>query len=161
MTIFQIECFLAVAEFLNFAKAAEQMNISQPAITRQIQSLEDELGGKLFQRSTRVVRLTENGHIFMVEAQTMVAAAQRSIRRFSMNDREEILDFEVVNDNGEVLQPKTQIKGQEIVLTIPDKETEVKLIRYCYRTSNIGALVYNQAGLPMSPFVRRVYEETV
>ena len=73
----------------------------------------------------------------------------------------EILDFEVVNDNGEVLQPKTQIKGQEIVLTIPDKETEVKLIRYCYRTSNIGALVYNQAGLPMSPFVRRVYEETV
>ena len=69
MTIFQIECFLAVAEFLNFAKAAEQMNISQPAITRQIQSLEDELGGKLFQRSTRVVRLTENGHIFMVEAQ--------------------------------------------------------------------------------------------
>ena len=56
---------------------------------------------------------------------------------------------------------KTQIKGQEIVLTIPDKETEVKLIRYCYRTSNIGALVYNRAGLPMSPFVRRVYEETV
>ena len=48
MTIFQIECFLAVAEFLNFAKAAEQMNISQPAITRQIQSLEDELGGKPF-----------------------------------------------------------------------------------------------------------------
>ena len=62
MTIFQIECFLTVAEFLNFAKAAEQMNISQPAITRQIQSLENELGGKLFQRSTRVVRLTENGH---------------------------------------------------------------------------------------------------
>lgn len=95
MTIFQVECFLAVAEFLNFAKAAEQMNISQPAITRQIQSLETELGGKLFQRSTRVVRLTENGHIFMVEAQTMVAAAQRSIRRFSMNDREEILDFDI------------------------------------------------------------------
>ena len=95
MTIFQIECFLAVAEFLNFAKAAEQMNISQPAITRQIQSLETELGGKLFQRSTRVVRLTENGHIFMVEAQTMVAAAHRSIRRFSLNDREEIQDFDI------------------------------------------------------------------
>ncbi len=95
MTIFQIECFLAVAEFLNFAKAAEQMNISQPAITRQIQSLESELGGKLFQRSTRVVKLTENGHVFMFEAQTMVAAAQRSIRRFSMNDREEIIDFDI------------------------------------------------------------------
>ena len=73
----------------------------------------------------------------------------------------EILDFEVVNDREEVLQAKAQIVGQEIILTIPDQETEVKLIRYCYRTSNIGALVYNRAGLPKSPFVRRVYEETV
>ena len=104
MTIFQIECFLTVAEFLNFAKAAEQMNISQPAITRQIQSLENELGGKLFQRSTRVVRLTENGHIFKVEAQTIVAAARRSIRRFSMNDKEEIQDFDIGCSNSLQLQ---------------------------------------------------------
>ena len=48
MTIFQAECFLAVAEHLNFAKAAEQMHISQPAITRQIQTLETELNVKLF-----------------------------------------------------------------------------------------------------------------
>lgn len=60
----------------------------------------------------------------------------------------------MVNDNGEVLQPKTQIKGQEIVLTIPDKETEVKLIRYCYRTSNIGALVYNQGRPADEPFCK-------
>ena len=73
----------------------------------------------------------------------------------------EILDFEVVNDNGEALQAKAQIVGLEIVLTIPYEKTEVKEIHYCYRTSNIGALIYNRAGLPMSPFVRRIYEETV
>ncbi len=44
MTIFQIECFLAVAEHLNFARAATQLNVSQPAITRQIHTLEAELG---------------------------------------------------------------------------------------------------------------------
>lgn len=47
MTIFQIECFLAVAEHLNFARAATQLNVSQPAITRQIHTLEAELGTQL------------------------------------------------------------------------------------------------------------------
>lgn len=72
MTIFQIECFLAVAEHLNFAKAAEQLNVSQPAITRQIRTLEEELHTQLFIRNTRMVRLTENGRIFQSDAQVMV-----------------------------------------------------------------------------------------
>ncbi len=46
LNIVQLECFLAVADYLNFAKAAKQMNISQPAVTPQIQSLENELGVK-------------------------------------------------------------------------------------------------------------------
>lgn len=56
MTIFQIECFLAVAEHLNFARASRQLNVSQPAITRQLRTLEEELGTQLFIRSTRMVR---------------------------------------------------------------------------------------------------------
>ena len=136
MTIFQIECFLAVAEFLNFAKAAEQMNISQPAITRQIQSLEDELGGKLFQRSTRVVRLTENGHIFMVEAQTMVAAAQRSIRRFSMNDREEILDFDIGCSNSLQLQLLENVL-EELREMHPAIHPRIHIMREPYFTEQI------------------------
>lgn len=71
MTIFQIECFLAVAEHLNFAKAAEQLNVSQPAITKQIRTLEEELHTQLFIRNTRMVRLTENGRIFQSDAQVM------------------------------------------------------------------------------------------
>ena len=39
MNTFQLECFLAVAENLNFARAAEQLNITQPAVTHQIRSL--------------------------------------------------------------------------------------------------------------------------
>lgn len=93
MTIFQIECFLAVAEHLNFAKAAEQLNVSQPAITRQIRTLEEELNTQLFIRNTRWVRLTENGRIFQSDAQVMATAARRSIQRFAKKDESNIIDF--------------------------------------------------------------------
>ena len=50
MNTTQLECFLAVAETLNFSKAAEMVNISQPAVSHQISSLEAELGVRLFLR---------------------------------------------------------------------------------------------------------------
>lgn len=48
MNTFQLTCFLTVAETLNFLKAADWLNITQPAITHQIRSLEEELNVKLF-----------------------------------------------------------------------------------------------------------------
>lgn len=55
--------FLTIANCLSFSKAAKQLFISQQALTRQIALLEEELGVKLFVRSTRSVRLTEAGKI--------------------------------------------------------------------------------------------------
>ena len=57
MNVFQMECFLAVAENLNFARAAEQLHVTQPAVTQQIHALERELNVKLFTRTTRTVHL--------------------------------------------------------------------------------------------------------
>jgi DNA-binding transcriptional LysR family regulator len=82
MNIFQLSCFLAVADCLSFAKAAQKMNISQPAITHQIKSLEEELQVKLFHRSTRVVELTLEGQTFLPDARSMVSIAQRAKLRF-------------------------------------------------------------------------------
>ena len=48
MNTVQLECFLAVAEYLNFSRAAESLKITQPAVSHQITSLEDELGARLF-----------------------------------------------------------------------------------------------------------------
>ena len=48
MNTVQLECFLAVAQYLNFSKAAESVSITQPAVSHQIGSLEDELGGEAF-----------------------------------------------------------------------------------------------------------------
>ncbi len=58
MNTTQIKCFLAVAETLNFTKAANQLFISQPGLSRQIVSLERELNTLLFIRDKHTVRLT-------------------------------------------------------------------------------------------------------
>ena len=64
MNTTQLECFLAVSNFLNFSRAAEQLRITQPAVSHQINTLENELGAKLFHRTSKSVRLTEAGHLF-------------------------------------------------------------------------------------------------
>ena len=71
MNTFQLECFLSVAAHLNFAQAAEKLNITQPAVSHQIRSLEAELDVKLLNRSTRGVSLTHEGEVFLPEAQSL------------------------------------------------------------------------------------------
>lgn len=83
MNIFQLQCFLTVANTLSFAKAAEQLNVSQPTITHQIKSLENELNVKLFRRSTRFVEITPEGQSFVGDARSMVAISARAKMRFS------------------------------------------------------------------------------
>ena len=82
MNTFQISCFLAVAEHLNFARAAEQLHVTQPAVTQQIHSLEKELGVSLFARTTRSVRLTQEGRLFLQDARQLFHLATRAKARF-------------------------------------------------------------------------------
>lgn len=64
MNTTQLECFMEVANFLNFSRAAERLRITQPAVSHQISTLEDELGVKLFYRTSKSVRLTPEGDLF-------------------------------------------------------------------------------------------------
>lgn len=68
----QLESFVQVAESLNFARAAEILNVTQSAVSRQIQGLEEELNTKLFYRTTRTVLLTPEGNIFLEHAKQML-----------------------------------------------------------------------------------------
>lgn len=61
MEMQQVRYFLAVARTLNFTRAAEQCNVTQPALTRAIKQLEDELGGELIRREGRLSHLTDLG----------------------------------------------------------------------------------------------------
>lgn len=90
MNSFQLKCFLLTAETLNFAKTAREMNTTQPTITHQIKSLEDELNVKLFNRSTRVVELTADGLAFLDDAKSMVSIEEQAKLRFSISNEQNI-----------------------------------------------------------------------
>lgn len=91
----QLECFLAVASHLNFARAAEELHITQPAVTHQITALEAELGTKLFHRTTRLVDLTPDGMSFLPDAQNILQSARLAQARFALKDTDSFSTFSI------------------------------------------------------------------
>lgn len=78
MDLKQLRCFIAVAEELHFARAAERLHMAPPALSRQIRLLEDELDVRLFSRTTRTVTMTRAGSVFVDEAREVLARTQRA-----------------------------------------------------------------------------------
>lgn len=95
MTTMQLECFLAVAETLNFAKAAGQLNVTQPAVTQQIHSLEEELNVQLFKRTTRMVQMTPEAYAFLDDARHILHLIHFTKRRFREQGSEGRMPFNI------------------------------------------------------------------
>lgn len=81
MELRHLRYFVRVAEELNFTRAAEKLRIAQPALSRQVRDLEDEVGVDFFRRGTRGVTLTSEGKLFLAEARELLANLERSIER--------------------------------------------------------------------------------
>lgn len=77
----QLRYFIAVAEALSFTKAGERLHIAQPALSRQIRQLEDEIGVALFIRNRRKVELTDAGLVFLREGRVLMEQAQHAVQR--------------------------------------------------------------------------------
>lgn len=95
MTSQQIKCFLHLSENLNFARTAEELYLSQPSVTREIQSLEAEMGVVLFQRSKKKVSLTPAGLSFQKDISPLykrlnIAIAKARTCQENYNDRLDI-----------------------------------------------------------------------
>ncbi|WP_339486772.1 LysR family transcriptional regulator [Pseudomonas sp. EL_65y_Pfl2_R95] len=85
----QLRCFIMVATELNFRRAAQQLNMTQPPLSRQIHLLEYQLGVSLFTRTTRTVSLTAAGRAFLIEASSLLEHAERATqaaRRIAAGD---------------------------------------------------------------------------
>src|SRR6202007_3020265 len=81
MELRHLRYFVAVAEASNFSKAAAKLRVAQPALSRQVQALEDEIGVDLFKRSPRGVTLTAEGKLFLEEARKLMANAEESVNK--------------------------------------------------------------------------------
>jgi DNA-binding transcriptional LysR family regulator len=74
----QARYFIAVAEELNFSRAADRLRMSQPPLSQAILQLERQLGLTLLNRSSRSVRLTDAGHLFLEQCRLLVSASDRA-----------------------------------------------------------------------------------
>jgi DNA-binding transcriptional LysR family regulator len=81
MELRHLRYFVAVCEALNFTKAAAQLRIAQPALSRQVQDLEDEIGVDLLKRSPRGVTITAEGKLFLEEAREVLKRTDESVEK--------------------------------------------------------------------------------
>ncbi len=76
MEMHEIRYFLAVCETLNFTRAAERVNVTQPALTRAIQKIEEELGGLLFRRERNRTHLTDLGQLLRPQLEQVLKGSE-------------------------------------------------------------------------------------
>ena len=81
MELRHLRYFLAVGNALNFTKAAAQLRVAQPALSRQVQDLEDEIGVDLMKRGPRGVTLTAEGKLFLEEVRDLLKRADESVEK--------------------------------------------------------------------------------
>src|SRR5215468_11139710 len=81
MELRHLRYFVAVAELLNFTKAAAKLRVAQPSFSRQIHDLEEELGVSLLERNSRFVRLTGAGEAFATEARAVLQQAEAAVQK--------------------------------------------------------------------------------
>ncbi len=82
----QLECFVEVAETLNFSVAAQKLYITQPTVSHQIQSLEEELNVQLFERNKKHVKLTLAGQVFYNDAKEILTRENVAKSRVKVTD---------------------------------------------------------------------------
>src|SRR5258706_15577204 len=109
MELRHLRYFVAVAEVLNFTKAAEKLRLAQPSLTRQIHNLEEDLGVRLLNRTKSHVSLTEEGRAFLIDSRRLLALAAESInavQRLSRGETGQLNIAYLANFNFELL-PRT------------------------------------------------------
>jgi DNA-binding transcriptional LysR family regulator len=81
MELRHLRYFVAVAEALNFTRAAARLHLAQPALSRQVSDLEEELGVDLLTRTSHGVWLTAEGKLFLAEAREILKRAEESVTK--------------------------------------------------------------------------------
>ena len=105
MLDFRVETFLTVCQTMNFTRAAEQLHITQPAVSQHIRALEEEYGTKLFTYRGKQLHLTESGQLFLRTAATMRHDVMRLRDLMQKADERRYLRFGATLTIGEYIMP--------------------------------------------------------
>lgn len=110
MLDFRVETFLAVCQTMNFTRAAEQLHITQPAVSQHIHALEEQYGTKLFEYRGKQLHLTESGRIFLQTAETMRHDVRRLRELLARTDARRRLHFGATLTIGEYIMPEPLLR---------------------------------------------------
>lgn len=154
MELRKLKSFLVVAKELHFGKAAEKLNITQPALTQQIQQLESELGFELFDKIKRVnnrkVELTETGLYLMKEVSRVIDLLDRTLKNAKINSEKNkqlrvgIPKISPVNEVISVLK-KMQFKFPDTTFKIVECSTVVSVQEALFK----GNIDFGFTALPL------------
>lgn len=142
-----LHSFVAVAEELSFARAAERLHISQPPLTRQIKILEEELGFMLFDRTTRVVELTPAGKVYLAATHKLFAQIQKDIATAQRAARGEvgelIISFEASTANDLMANALQEFRNQYsgVELTLREMPTDAQVNALLERKTNVAFVI--------------------
>ncbi|MFC5502624.1 LysR substrate-binding domain-containing protein [Lysinimonas soli] len=137
MELRHLKYFVAVAEELNFRRAAERLNISQPPLSLQIKQLEQEIGDELFERTRQFVKLTAAGREFYSEALLTLAAAERAMQNTRKAARGEAGELRIgFTQSGLLLDPlptavrdfRARFPGVNVSLTEMDSMSQINAL---------------------------------
>lgn len=124
--------FLVAAREENFTRAAEQLHVTQPTLSRQIADLEQELGVKLFTRSNHNIILTEDGMILKRRAQELLSLADKTKNDFL--HKEENLEGTITIGSGEFLSTHVLTEG---IASFSQKHPLVRFELYSGNAGNV------------------------
>jgi DNA-binding transcriptional LysR family regulator len=153
MDIRDLEVFLAVAKYLNFTRAGEEIHLSQPSISVRIHQLEEELGVKLFEQAGKKVLLTEAGHLLVPYARRVVADLEniRQVMKEYQGLEQGSLRIGASTTPGMYLIPRiiTQFKGVypkiEISLSIENtRRVEEGIVKNEFDLGFVGGHLINE-----------------
>lgn len=133
----KITYFLKAAETLNFSEAAKELYISSQALTKQINTLENELGEKLFIRTTRSLQLTDFGKVLrsqMMPVKTKFDEAQTEVLKYINRSEKKIrIEFFTAVSKQHTLLPIVN----ELMVKLPDVRVELEAVEMDQTLSNI------------------------
>ncbi len=161
----QMQCFAALAELLHFSRAAERVNMTQPAFSRQIIALEDALDVKLVERNSHDVKLTPAGKAFLSGCREAFDVLEKASRRatliqrgFEGSIRVGYTDFAISSDlpnvlrgfrkrfPGVILEP-FQASTRELLVQLEEDRLDVAFVTGPVQQEGLSAVPFTQSGL--------------